>query len=317
MSNDPSTENPVAAIATQGQGQFNSHITGDNKSYPKAEAEYGEIVQNPDVFLQKLQSFHSLFGTKFKVPRLGGSSLDLHHLFVQVTSRGGIEKVIRDRRWKEVTGAFRFPSSITSASFVLRKYYLSLLYHFEQVYYFRKEEPSTSVADSASRFVNGSAASQASVDIATVNQYSEIANLEAGSLVTGTIDSKCDYGYIISVDLGSEKLKGVLYHIPEVPQMSQRSKTQSGHTRRRRRKHQLALDPSRPKPNRSGYNFFFAEHYNRLKPSYHGQERAISKRIGVLWGRLSEAEKQVYQQRGLRDKERYRSEMQEYNASHL
>ena len=121
----------------------------------------------------------------------------------------------------------------------------------------------------------------------------EIADLEAGSLVTGTIDSKCDYGYIISVDLGSEKLKGVLYHIPEVPQMSQRSKTQSGHTRRRRRKLQLALDPSRPKPNRSGYNFFFAEHYNRLKPSYHGQERAISKRIGVLWGRLSEAEKQV------------------------
>lgn len=55
-------------------------------------------------------------------------------------------KVIRDRRWKEITGAFRFPSSITSASFVLRKYYLSLLYHFEQVYYFRREEPSISVA---------------------------------------------------------------------------------------------------------------------------------------------------------------------------
>lgn len=55
-------------------------------------------------------------------------------------------QVIRDRRWKEITGAFRFPSSITSASFVLRKYYLSLLYHFEQVYYFRKEEPSVSAA---------------------------------------------------------------------------------------------------------------------------------------------------------------------------
>lgn len=55
-------------------------------------------------------------------------------------------QVIRDRRWKEITGAFRFPSSITSASFVLRKYYLSLLYHFEQVYYFRREEPSVSAA---------------------------------------------------------------------------------------------------------------------------------------------------------------------------
>lgn len=53
-------------------------------------------------------------------------------------------QVIKDRRWKEVTGAFNFPSTITSASFVLRRYYLSLLYHFEQVYYFRKEEPSIS-----------------------------------------------------------------------------------------------------------------------------------------------------------------------------
>lgn len=51
-------------------------------------------------------------------------------------------QVIGDRRWKEITAAFKFPTSITSASFVLRKYYLSLLYHFEQVYYFRKEEPS-------------------------------------------------------------------------------------------------------------------------------------------------------------------------------
>lgn len=36
-------------------------------------------------------------------------------------------------------GAFKFPTTITSASFVLRKYYLSLLYDFEQVYYFRKQ----------------------------------------------------------------------------------------------------------------------------------------------------------------------------------
>lgn len=55
-------------------------------------------------------------------------------------------QVIRERKWGEVKGIFRFPASVTSASFVLRKYYLSLLYHFEQVYYFRKAEPSVSVA---------------------------------------------------------------------------------------------------------------------------------------------------------------------------
>jgi len=31
--------------------------------------------------------------------------------------------------------------------------------------------------------------------------------------VRGTIDGKFDDGYIVTVDLGSEQLKGVLYHV--------------------------------------------------------------------------------------------------------
>lgn len=33
--------------------------------------------------------------TFFRVPIIGGKELDLHHLFVEVTSRGGLEKVER------------------------------------------------------------------------------------------------------------------------------------------------------------------------------------------------------------------------------
>jgi hypothetical protein len=44
-----------------------------------------------------------------------------------------------DRKWKEVILAFKFRETLTSASFMVRRYYLSLLYHFEQVYYFRKQ----------------------------------------------------------------------------------------------------------------------------------------------------------------------------------
>lgn len=54
-------------------------------------------------------------------------------------------QVIRDRKWKEVIVVFNFPTTITSASFVLRKYYLSLLYHFEQVYCFNKQAPPISM----------------------------------------------------------------------------------------------------------------------------------------------------------------------------
>ena len=46
-------------------------------------------------------------------------------------------QIIRERRWKEVTAVFNFPSTATNASFVLRKYYSSLLYHYEQIYYFK------------------------------------------------------------------------------------------------------------------------------------------------------------------------------------
>ncbi|PHT52730.1 High mobility group B protein 10 [Capsicum baccatum] len=310
MSNNAADENISEQSPPQSPGYPKVPL-----SYPKPEAEYQEIVQNSQLFWNKLQQFSASLPTNFQIPLVAGTPLDLHRLFVEVTSRGGIEKVIRERKWVEVKGIFRFPSSVTSASFVLRKYYLSMLYHFEQVYYFRKEEPSVSVADPTNRNVSDSAAEHANGDCAATNQCSVSYNLEDGNSLVGTIDAKFDYGYVITVNLGSENLNGVLYHAPALPHQFQKVDTLVKSSQRIR-KRQLALkDPSRPKSNRSGYNFFFAEHYARLKPSYQGQERAISKRIGLLWSRLTGAEKQVYQEKGLIDKERYRAEMLEYKTS--
>lgn len=116
--------------------------------------------------------------------------------------------------------------------------------------------------------------------------------LPLGCVVNGTIDGKFDNGYLVTVNLGTDQLKGVLYHIPQ--HVSKGSYSLDKPTRRNRKRSRLELrDPSRPKSNRSGYNFFFAEHYARLKPSYYGQEKAISKKIGLLWSNLTEAEKQV------------------------
>ncbi|XP_028117029.1 putative high mobility group B protein 11 isoform X4 [Camellia sinensis] len=235
-SNEPSTITETATVyhpshgrgeSTDGQSHTNHHNHHhSNKSYPPPEALYDQIVQNPDVFLAKLKGFHDSFGTRFKVPTMGGKALDLHRLFLEVTSRGGIEKVwyllrhcniefafgllctvdfqftyiesrkgifnpsnvIKDRRWKEVISVFNFPSTITSASFVLHP---------------------------ASRTpVNGSAAPYVLEDGATKNQRPVNLILEPGNTVSGTIDAKFDNGYLITVKLGSEKLKGVLYHTP-------------------------------------------------------------------------------------------------------
>lgn len=46
-------------------------------------------------------------------------------------------QVMEERKWREVMARFSFPATTTSASYVLRRYYLSLLHHYEQVYFFR------------------------------------------------------------------------------------------------------------------------------------------------------------------------------------
>lgn len=122
--------------------------------------------------------------------------------------------------------------------------------------------------------------------------YVATLELQPGSSVSGAIDGKFDNGYLITVNMGSEQLKGVLYHVPLHISQTPHPLEVSSH-RNRKRSRLGSKDPSRPKSNRSGYNFFFAEHYARLKPMYYGQEKAISKRIGLLWNNLSEAEKQV------------------------
>ncbi|PWA84376.1 ARID DNA-binding domain, High mobility group box domain protein [Artemisia annua] len=259
-------------------------------AYPSAEASYEQITQNPQFFFDKLHSFHSFFGTNFKIPIIGGSSLDLHRLFIEVTSRGGFGKIVSDRRWREVMAVFKFGPTITNASFILRKSYLSLLYHFEQVYFFRKKSPTILSADSANRLSHGS------VPGSVKNMLSARQKVEVGGQVTGTIDNRFEQGYLVTVDLGNEKLSGFLYHLP-----SDASAPSHG----TQNMYQLALrEPSPPEQDSSGYNVFYSEHYDRLKPLYHGQENVIRKRIQVLWDTLTQEEQQMYQEKCSRDKGR-------------
>ncbi|KAG4207838.1 hypothetical protein ERO13_A03G094500v2 [Gossypium hirsutum] len=250
-------------------------------------------------------------------------------------------QIIKERRWKEVTAIFNFPSTATNASFVLRKYYLSLLHHYEQIYFFKArgwvpvssdpfrsqsitqihtQGPIRPVID-----VHAAAVQQPRVNIAD-SPAAARQSTTAGSPVIGVIDGKFESGYLVTVTIGSEKLKGVLYQAsddaaPEVPHcygaFSSQSVTPhatSGVQRRRRRKKSeiKRRDPTHPKPNRSGYNFFFAEQHARLKPLHPGQDREISRMIGEQWNKLTEPEKSVYQEKALEDKERYRVEMEDY-----
>ncbi|XP_022959291.1 high mobility group B protein 15 [Cucurbita moschata] len=304
--------------------------------YPPPQTTYEDIVANPNIFMASLEKLHSVMGTKFMIPIIGGKELDLHRLFVEVTSRGGIEKVIRERRWKEVTSVFNFPSTATNASFVLRKYYLSLLHHFEQIYFFKAVGWTPIISDSspcpsaATIPTQGTASMLPPSDNQAASQpprstATELPAVAPGSTspaggfpVIGVIDGKFDSGYLITVTVGTEKLKGVLYQAPsEQPAQPvgvfAKDGTPNAHQLRRRKKSEIRRrDPGHPKPNRSGYNFFFAEQHARLKPLHPGKDREISRMIGDLWNKLKESERTVYQEKAMKDKERYRVEMEDY-----
>ncbi|XP_024444425.1 high mobility group B protein 15 isoform X2 [Populus trichocarpa] len=305
--------------------------------YPAPGATYEDVIVSPKLFMETLEKFHAAMGTKFMIPIIGGKELNLHRLFVEVTSRGGIEKIIRERRWKEVTGVFNFPSTATNASFVLRKYYGSLLQHYEQLYYFkaRSWSPASPVPLQSSSISQCPAqvTVQPSPEYQAAAVKQQTANIpelcrgsSASTSVIGVIDGKFESGYLVTVTVGSEKLKGVLYQAPQnqswqVPQPCSVPANNSVNTqavpgtrrRRRRKKSEIKRrDPAHPKPNRSGYNFFFAEQHARLKPLYPGKDREISRMIGELWNKINDSQKAVYQDKALKDKERYKIEMEGY-----
>ncbi|KAF8765541.1 hypothetical protein HU200_008452 [Digitaria exilis] len=292
-------------------------------AYPAPVAEHADVVADSSRFRVALERLHVHMGTRLKVPIIGGKDLDLHQLYKEVTSRGGIDKVKAENRWREVTASFIFPATATNASFMLKKYYMSLLYHFEQLYLFRMQgwyqQDIDSITNSS---IEGKTEAQASnkrkrgINASPSDPASSSDNVDVDVI----IDGKFEHGYIVTVIMGSKSTKAILYNCTEEPVMptpvppvaSNTTDLKGGRRRRRRRKKLSTTDPRHPKPNRSGYNFFFQDQHRILKPQYPGQDRLISKMIGERWNNLSPEDKAVYQERGVQDKERYQTQLAAY-----
>ncbi|KAG7587215.1 ARID DNA-binding domain [Arabidopsis thaliana x Arabidopsis arenosa] len=300
------------------------------KEYPEPLASHEVVVKDSSVFWDTLRRFHSIMSTKFMIPVIGGKELDLHVLYVEVTRRGGYEKVVAEKKWREVGGVFRFSATTTSASFVLRKHYLNLLFHYEQVHLFTARGPL--LHPTATFHANPSTSKEmALVEYTPPSiRYNNTHPPSQGSssfTAIGTIEGKFDCGYLVKVKLGSEILNGVLYHSAQPGPSSSPTAdlngavvpyVEPGRRRRRlgkRRRSRRREDPNYPKPNRSGYNFFFAEKHCKLKSLYPNKEREFTKIIGESWSNLSTEERMVYQDIGLKDKERYQRELNEYRET--
>ncbi|KQJ99453.1 high mobility group B protein 15 [Brachypodium distachyon] len=314
------------AAAGKGKEKVDEPAPGSSKgrflAYPPRMAEHKAVAADAALFRAALERLHAHMGTKLKVPIIGGKDLDLHQLFKEVTSRGGIDKVKAENRWREVTASFIFPATATNASFMLKKYYMSLLYHFEQQYFFGAEGWHEQETDPRSMScVEVRAETQATQKRKRGNSGpSDPASSSDNVDVDVLIDAKFEHGYIVTVTTGSKSTKAILYNFTEEPALAtpapaiaiNNTDLKGGRRRKRRRKKLSTTDPRHPKPNRSGYNFFFQDQHRMLKPEYPGRDRLISKMIGERWNNLSPEDKAVYQERGVQDKERYQAQLAAY-----
>eukprot|EP00877_Chromochloris_zofingiensis_P011176 jgi/Chrzof1/6311/Cz18g03030.t1 len=105
------------------------------QTYPEARATHEQVASDPTLFAETLKDLHAALGVRDKVPKMGGTPLDLHLLYTTVTALGGCERVISRKQWRDVGAAFNFPPTITSVSFSLRKAYVTHLWDYEQVYF--------------------------------------------------------------------------------------------------------------------------------------------------------------------------------------
>ena len=134
-----------------------------------------------------------------------------------------------------------------------------------------------------------------------------------GMKVQGSIKGKFEQGYLVTVTVGTDVLQGVLYHVPPIQRTPQhvnvpnhgeafgaeitipRGDPKAGGPwrKRRRRDDTVKKDPNAPRPNKTGYNFFFADQCSKFKAMYPNADKELGRIMGHAWNSLTDEEKLV------------------------
>ncbi|KAI5059326.1 hypothetical protein GOP47_0025645 [Adiantum capillus-veneris] len=269
--------------------------------------------------------------------------MNLHAFYCQVTARGGLEQVIRATLWGELSEVLNVLKSVHNTSFVLRKLYTSLLFHYEQVYYFRVEgqlrlppvplpAPSpveqtvdASVYEIPPELKASFKKRKRKLDPLQVFGVDPAGSV--GSVATGAINGKFEEGYFVTVVVGTEKLSGVLYHVSADNKAEQYASVPSLidsigsdgaasgmeiqlYGCKKRKEYVRKINPNAPKRTRTAYNIFFKEQRARLKQLY-PDTKGHGKKVIEMWNKLSDKEKAPYVAQGSQEREKYLAEHRE------
>mmetsp|Transcript_17604 Transcript_17604/g.38402 ORF Transcript_17604/g.38402 Transcript_17604/m.38402 type:complete len:322 (-) Transcript_17604:826-1791(-) len=273
--------------------------------YPAALATHEEVLADSQLFLNTLQKFRvAMGGSLGRIPHVAGKELDLHKLYTQVTGKGGLDKVIRDKLWKEISAVFSFPPTCTSGSYTLRKYYSKFLHDYEQVYFFRNVGAPVPPPVTASSKTEGEHSGltspkkkkQKKSNGAKTKGAPEPPPPLLGARVTGTIDSRFDFGYFVTVHHHGQEFKGILYHQEPhangeqpvnptfLPQATAEFLASPEPSKGKKKKRDGKKDRNAPKMNKTAFNFFSVEAREKVKqqdPTL--GEKDISRAVGEMW----------------------------------
>eukprot|EP00243_Klebsormidium_subtile_P001164 TRINITY_DN12017_c0_g1_i1.p1 TRINITY_DN12017_c0_g1~~TRINITY_DN12017_c0_g1_i1.p1 ORF type:complete len:247 (+),score=63.79 TRINITY_DN12017_c0_g1_i1:375-1115(+) len=148
-----------------------------------------------------------------------------------------------------------------------------------------------------------------------------------GTTVQASIVAKFDQCYLLQVQIGRERLHGVMYHAPPPdpsyplippPVMTTRLALEGGqlvmkHPPKKSAEEKAKRDRNAPKLARTCYNFFFSEARVRdleINPERDEHERSAA--IGEQWKKMTAEERKPFQEMALKDKGRYTAELAQY-----
>ncbi|XP_077231987.1 high mobility group B protein 10-like [Tasmannia lanceolata] len=92
------------------------------------------LIEKEESFYDKLYQLQEWSGRKL-IAIVEDTVLDLYVFYKEVTSRGGLDQVIKERRWNEVASSLNLTDKIPDPSFLLQEFYVNNLYLFEQMYF--------------------------------------------------------------------------------------------------------------------------------------------------------------------------------------
>eukprot|EP00873_Tetraselmis_striata_P012453 jgi/Tetstr1/432717/TSEL_022083.t1 len=307
--------------------------------YPEPTLTHEALLASEADFNTALQELFMHLGQPLeKIPILSFKPVDLHVLYQKVTDHGGMEEVISKKMWKVIAVQLEYPSTVTSASTVLRRTYSQFLWHLEQVYFHSKhgspavpppaevklepkhpnkvrvrrkkdvvlsEFPAVDRADPTCFTAFPSGGSDIGIHAAMV-----------GTKGSCTIDARFDCGYFCTVKFGRDEFKGVLYCPPPHSVATSSTDNQTNgfeedwEPNQKRRKKEKNADPFTPKPNKTAFNYYSVDARARARAEFPGLSQAeITKKVGSMWHQAAKSEKNVYLRMAAKDKERYEADL--------